>query len=179
MNRARCLPVRGTPARGQDARPLPRPRPASVKFRALPTAAGHRRAALIAIAGIALGLAACSSTPLGDPLSTENGMRSAGISPMSGAEVRKTLNRPQRYRWTTAAGASGYTQVSPNGRLRTYWDTDAVNGRIRFTDDGYCTRYDGVRGEREDCYRMYRVTSTQFRIFRVDGTYSGLVELER
>ena len=80
---------------------------------------------------------------------------------------------------TTAAGASGYTQVAPNGRIRTYWDSDAVNGNIRFIDDGYCTRYDGVRDNREDCYRIYRISATQFRIFRADGVYSGLIELER
>lgn len=126
-----------------------------------------------------LGLAACTQVPLGDPTTSESGMKSAGQSPLSGAEVRGVLNKPQRYRWTTAAGASGYTQIAPNGRVRTWWDSDAVNGQIRFTDSGYCTRYEGVRNNREDCYRLYRVTATQFRIFRADGTYSGLIDLER
>ena len=139
---------------------------------------GLPRLAGIVLAGLVLLLGACTHTPLGDPMSSESGMRSAGNPPLSGAEVRAALGKPQRYRWTTAAGASGYTQVAPNGRLRTYWDTDAVNGRIRFTDEGYCTRYDGVRNSQEDCYRVYRITARQLRIFRADGTYSGLIELE-
>ena len=130
---------------------------------------------------IAAGLlvAACASAPPADPTTTEGGTRSSGSKQLTGAEARATLGKPQRYRWTTAAGATGYTQVSANGRIRTYWDSDAVNGNIRFIDEGYCTRYDGVRDNREDCYRIYRITPTQYRIFRADGIYSGLIELER
>lgn len=137
-----------------------------------------RRLTLIVATGL-LG-AACSSISLDEaPTTTESGTRSAGNRMLTGAEARATLGKPQRYRWTTASGASGFTQVSPNGRIRTYWDTDAVNGSIRFVEDGYCTRYDGVRGNREDCYRIYQVTATQYRIFRTDGTYSGFIDLER
>lgn len=146
--------------------PAPAMLPAPILLRLLAAAAG-------------LVVAACTSVPLGDPMTTESGIRSSGSKALSGAEARATLGKPQRYRWTTAAGASGYTQVAANGRIRTYWDSDAVNGSIRFIDEGYCTRYDGVRDNREDCYRIYRITASQYRIFRADGVYSGLIELER
>lgn len=144
-----------------------------------PQGTGRSSVFALALATVALGLAACTNIQLSEPTPTEGGMKSAGKAALSGAEVNTLLNRPQRYRWTTAAGASGYTQISPNGRVRTYWDSDAVNGQIRFTDTGYCTRYEGVRNNREDCYRLYRVTPTQYQIYRADGTFSGLIDLER
>lgn len=139
---------------------------------------GQPRVLALGATALALLVAACASPPLGDPLSSETGIEKVGGSLLTGAQARATLGKPQRYRWTTASGASGYTQVAPNGRIRTYWDSDAVNGRIRFTKTGYCTAYQGVRNDREDCYRIYRVAPAQYRIFREDGTYSGMIELE-
>ncbi len=129
---------------------------------------------------LALLLSGCQVAGLQqDSLTTESGVRASGGRLLGGAEAQAVLGKPQRYRWTTANGASGFTQVSLGGRLRTYWDSDAVNGRIRFTDTGYCTRYDGVRDDREDCYRLYRMTTDDYRIFRADGSFSGTIQLER
>ena len=135
---------------------------------------------IIAIAATVSVVCGCQGPSLRtDPLTTEAGIRAAGGRLLAGPEAQAILGKPQRYRWTTASGASGYTQVSAGGRIRTYWDTDAVNGRIRFSETGYCTRYDGVRDNREDCYRLYRMAANDYRIFREDGTYSGTIIFER
>ena len=66
------------------------------------------------------------------------------MKPLSGAEVRQVLNKA-RYRWQGAQGATGTAITSGDGRVRVMWETGAVNGRIRFTETGYCSRFEGVR----------------------------------
>ena len=100
---------------------------------------------------------------------------------MSGDEVRTILNKA-RYRWQAAQGATGTAITSGDGRVRVIWETGAANGRIRFTDTGYCSRFEGVRNGIEDCYRLYRTGRRDFTVVRQDGTPSGtiaLLEIER
>jgi hypothetical protein len=99
-----------------------------------------------------------------------------GLTPMSGAEVRAVLNTA-RYRWQSAQGASGTAVTSADGRIRVMWETGAVNGRIRFTDSGYCSRFQDVRNGAEDCYRLYRTGPRDYAVVREDGTQSGTIAL--
>ena len=57
------------------------------------------------------------------------------------------------------------------------WETGAVHGRMRFTDTGYCSRFEGVRNGAEDCYRLYRTGPNEFTVVREDGTPSGKIAL--
>lgn len=99
-----------------------------------------------------------------------------GLTPMSGSEVRTVLNKA-RYRWEAAQGATGTAITSGDGRVRVIWETGATNGRMRFTDTGYCSRFQDVRNGVEDCYRLYRTGPTNFVVVRQDGTPSGTIDL--
>ena len=99
-----------------------------------------------------------------------------GLSPMSGPQVRAVLNKA-RYRWQAAQGATGTAITSGDGRVRVMWETGAVNGRIRFDESGYCSRFEGVRNGIEDCYRLYRTGPRDFMVVRQDGTPSGTISL--
>ena len=133
------------------------------------------RAALVGCAAIAL--AACTSAFLAPDLATEAGVKQAGGEPLAGPQSRAVLGRVVRYRWTTARGAQGYALLDGKGAIRTFWETDAVNGRIRFTETGYCTRYRNVRNGKEDCYRLYRMAANEYRVFREDGQFSGTITI--
>ena len=98
------------------------------------------------------------------------------MKPMSGNEVRAILNKA-RYRWQAAQGATAPPITSGDGRVRVIWETGAANGRIRFTDTGYCSRFEGVRNGIEDCYRLYRTGPRDFTVVRQDGTPSGTIAL--
>lgn len=99
-----------------------------------------------------------------------------GMKPLSGAEVKAILDKT-RYRWVAAQGATGTAITSGDGRVRVMWETGAVNGRMRFTDTGYCSRFEGVRNGMEDCYRLYRTGPRDFTVVRQDGTPSGTIAL--
>ncbi len=95
---------------------------------------------------------------------------------MTGTEVRAVMNKA-RYRWQAAQGATGTAITSGDGRIRVMWETGAVNGRIRFNETGYCSRFEGVRNGIEDCYLLYRTGSRDFAVVRQDGTPSGTIAL--
>ena len=99
-----------------------------------------------------------------------------GLKPLSGPEVRQILTKA-RYRWQGAQGATGTAITSGDGRVRVMWETGAVNGRIRFDESGYCSRFEGVRNGVEDCYRLYRTGPRDFTVVRQDGTPSGTIAL--
>ena len=98
------------------------------------------------------------------------------MTPLTGSEVRSILNKA-RYRWQAAQGATGTAITSGDGRVRVMWESGAVNGRMRFTDTGYCSRFEGVRNGMEDCYLLYRNGPAAFTVVRQDGTPSGTIEL--
>jgi len=131
----------------------------------------NRRLALI-LAALLLSLAGCTLLqPAPEPTPAEK-----GLTPMTGAEVRAVLN-VARYRWQSAQGASGTAMTSGDGRLRVIWETGAANGRIRFTDTGYCSRFEDVRKGIEDCYLLYRTGPRDYAVVRQDGTPSGTIAL--
>lgn len=99
-----------------------------------------------------------------------------GMKPLSGAEVKALLGKA-RYRWEAAQGATGSAITSGDGRVRVIWETGALNGRMRFTQTGYCSRFEGVRGGVEDCYRLYRTGPLEYTVFKEDGTHSGRIAL--
>ena len=127
----------------------------------------------LALAGCAVQLPTVSEPP---PPPREPTPAEKGMKPMTGAEVRTVLNKA-RYRWQGAQGATGTAVTSGDGRVRVMWETGAVNGRIRFTDNGYCSRFEGVRNGVEDCYRLYRTGPRDFTVVRQDGTPSGTIAL--
>ena len=112
-----------------------------------------------------------SEPPPREPTPAEKGMK-----PLSGGEVKQVLNKA-RYRWQGAQGATGTAITSGDGRVRVMWETGAVNGRIRFNETGYCSRFEGVRNGVEDCYRLYRTGPRDFTVVRQDGTPSGTIAL--
>ena len=129
--------------------------------------------------GLALLVAGCGTVPSAPPSTrppTDPNLPPGTGQLMSGADVRSILTRA-RYRWEGAAGASGTATTTPDGRIRIIWDTGAVNGRIRFNDTGYCSRFDGVRNGAEDCYRLYRIGPGVYDVFRLDGTRSGRIQI--
>lgn len=126
-----------------------------------------------ALAGCALQLPQIGEPP---PPPREPTPQEKGLKPISGTEVRSILNKA-RYRWQAAQGATGTAITSGDGRVRVMWETGAVNGRIRFTDTGYCSRFEGVRNGIEDCYRLYRTAPREFTVVRDDGTPSGTIAL--
>ncbi|MGE0311342.1 MAG: hypothetical protein AB7P21_06955 [Lautropia sp.] len=138
-----------------------------------------RRGAPVAAAIVVL--AACTSVstgPQGPVPPTEDATRGSGAEALSGAQARAVLGGPVRYRWTTAQGAKGNAILDGKGAVRLFWETGAVNGRIRFNENGYCTRYRNVRDGKEDCYRLYRIGADEYRVFRVDGRFSGTIVIQ-
>jgi hypothetical protein len=125
----------------------------------------------LALAGCATQLPPVSEPPPREPTPAEKGMK-----PLSGAEVRQILSKA-RYRWQGAQGATGTAITSGDGRVRVMWETGAVNGRMRFNETGYCSRFEGVRNGMEDCYRLYRTGPREFTVVRQDGTPSGTIAL--
>ena len=126
---------------------------------------------MVGIALLAAGCAFREPAPVRELTPAEKGM-----TPLSGSEVRSILNKT-RYSWQAAQGATGTAITTGDGRVRVMWDTGAVNGRIRFTDTGYCSRFEGVRNGAEDCYRLYRNGPKGFTVVRQDGTPSGTITL--
>ena len=124
------------------------------------------------LAALVLSSAGCTLLqPAPEPTPAEK-----GLTPMTGAEVRAVLNSA-RYRWQSAQGASGTAMTTSDGRIRVIWETGAVNGRIRFTDTGYCSRFEDVRKGMEDCYVLYRTGPRDYAVVRQDGTPSGTIAL--
>jgi len=124
------------------------------------------------LAALVLSTAGCTLLqPAPEPTPAER-----GLTPMTGAEVRAVLNSA-RYRWQSAQGASGTAMTSADGRIRVIWESGAVNGRIRFTDTGYCSRFEDVRKGMEDCYVLYRTGPRDYAVVRQDGTPSGTIAL--
>ncbi|MGE0802260.1 MAG: hypothetical protein AB7G13_33235 [Lautropia sp.] len=107
----------------------------------------------------------------------EGALKDKGMYPLTGPEVQAILAKA-RYRWEAAGGASGTAVTTPDGRMRMMWETGAANGRIRFTKTGYCSRFDGIRGGAEDCYKLYRTGPSQYTVFKDDGTHSGRITVE-
>ncbi|HZH06232.1 MAG TPA: hypothetical protein VEY69_06115 [Lautropia sp.] len=123
---------------------------------------------------LALSSAGCAllqAPPMPEPTPAEKGM-----TPLSGLEVKAVLERA-RYRWVGAQGATGTAITSGDGRVRVMWETGAVNGRIRFTETGYCSRFPEVRNGIEDCYRLYQTGPREFTVVRQDGLPSGTIAL--
>lgn len=119
-------------------------------------------------------LAGCSLLAPARP--SEDKLKTEGTSPLSGSQTRALLNHA-RYRWEGANGARGNGVTFGDGNLRIFWETGAVNGKIRFTDTGYCSRFKNVRQNAEDCYRLYPDGPRQYKVFREDGHYSGRITL--
>ena len=136
-----------------------------IRFRS--KALGPAVAAAVLVAGCTL----LPTQPPREPTPAER-----GIKPLTGPEVRALLGKAL-YRWEGAQGASGTAITSGDGRVRVMWETGAVNGRMRFTDTGYCSRFEGVRNGVEDCYRLYRTGPNEFTVVRDDGTPSGKIAL--
>lgn len=107
---------------------------------------------------------------------SEESLKTQGTQPLSGKQTRALLNHA-RYRWEGSNGARGNGVTFGDGNLRIFWETGAVNGKIRFTDTGYCSRFKGVRQNSEDCYRLYPDGPRQYKVFRQDGHYSGRITL--
>ena len=126
---------------------------------------------MVAVVLLAAGCTVMEPVPVREPTPAEKGM-----TPLSGAEVKAILNKA-RYSWQAAQGATGTAITSGDGRVRVMWETGAVNGRIRFTETGYCSRFEGVRNGIEDCYRLYRTGAQDFTVVRQDGTPSGTIAL--
>ncbi|MDO5104164.1 MAG: hypothetical protein Q4D91_14950 [Lautropia sp.] len=124
---------------------------------------------------LALGLlSGCSLLDSARP--SEDSLKAQGTSALSGSQTRSLLNHA-RYRWEGANGARGNGVTFGDGNLRIFWETGAVNGKIRFTATGYCSRFKGVRHNAEDCYRLYPDGPRQYKVFREDGHYSGQITL--
>ncbi len=122
-------------------------------------------------------VAACAVVAPPPAAPTEDATRAEGGEPLAGPETRAVLGKAVRYRWTTAQGASGNAILDGKGAVRLFWETGAVNGRIRFTETGYCTRYRNVRDGKEDCYRLYRTARDEYRVFRADGRFAGTITI--
>jgi hypothetical protein len=125
----------------------------------------------VAMALLYAGCAFREPTPVREPTPEEKGM-----TPLPGSEVKAILSKA-RYSWQAAQGATGTAITSGDGRVRVMWETGAANGRIRFTDTGYCSRFEGVRNGIEDCYRLYRTGPRAYTVVRQDGTPSGTITL--
>lgn len=117
-------------------------------------------------------LAGCAL--IGTSTPSEAQLQQQGTRALQGAQVRALLAHA-RYRWESPAGAHGNGVTFGDGNLRIFWETGAVNGQIRFTATGYCSRFSSVRNNREDCYRLYPDGPRQYRVFRTDGHYSGRI----
>jgi hypothetical protein len=137
----------------------------------------------LSIAGIVLSLAGCTSwqpSPFPEPAPPpvpELTPAQKGMKPLSAGEVKAILNNA-RYRWQGAQGATGTAMTTPDGRIRVIWEDGAVNGRIRFNEFGYCSRFEkNVRNGIEDCYRLYRTGPRDFIVVRQDGMPSGTISL--
>ena len=127
---------------------------------------------MLALVGAALLAAGCAVLePEREPTPAEKGMK-----PLSGSEVRSILNKT-RYSWQAAQGATGTAVTTGDGRVRVMWETGAANGRIRFNETGYCSRFEGVRNGVEDCYLLYRTGPKTITVVRHDGTPSGTIAL--
>lgn len=137
-----------------------------------------RRLLLTMALGVMLAGCALRQPPSGEPPAPPRQPTPAekGMTPLPGNEVKSVLNKA-RYRWQGAQGATGTAITSGDGRVRVMWETGAVNGRIRFTETGYCSRFEGVRNGMEDCYRLYRTGPRDFTVVRQDGTPSGTIAL--
>ncbi len=129
-----------------------------------------------ALVAATLAMLAVGCTLLQAPPTRPQTPEDRGMTPMSGQEVRAVLNKA-RYRWEAAQGATGTAITSGDGRVRVMWETGATNGRMRFTDTGYCSRFKDVRNGVEDCYRLYRNGPNEFTVIRQDGTPSGTITL--
>lgn len=126
---------------------------------------------VIAVGMLLAGCALQDSILIKEPTPAER-----GLTPLTGKEVQAVLNKA-RYRWEGAQGATGTALTSGDGRVRVMWETGAVNGHMRFTDTGYCSRFEGVRNGIEDCYRLYQTGPDEFAVVRQDGAPSGKIAL--
>ena len=152
--------------------------PASGRYLPSPALAAMRARSMallfiLTLGGCALQLPQISEPP---PAQREPTPAERGMKPLTGNEV-KAIHNKARYRWQAAQGATGTANTSGDGRVRVMWETGAVNGRMRFTETGYCSRFEGVRNGIEDCYRLYRTGPQDFTVVREDGTPSGTIGL--
>ena len=102
----------------------------------------------------------------------------AGTQPLSGQQVRNLLSNTH-YQWEGNNGARGFGITSGDGRLRIGWESGGVNGRIRFTDTGYCSRFKALRNNEEHCYRLYPAGPRRYTVFRTDSQFTGHITIIR
>lgn len=139
------------------------------------------------ISGLALALgvmAGCGifggsgASGTGSDASREKTLTEQGTRPLSGAQTQALLGKTQ-YQWEGSNGARGIGITYGDGNLRIAWESGAINGKIRFTNSGYCSRFKQLRNNREDCYRLYPNGPNRYSVFRTDGHYTGLITIVR
>lgn len=128
----------------------------------------------LALAGCTLFPAQDGTDPSGPP--DEKKLIRRGTPPLSGDQTQKLLKNAT-WRWAGNNGAHGTAITHDDGRLRVNWESGGVNGWIRFTDTGYCSRFRNLRNNREDCYRLYPTGPNRYDVFRADGVFTGNIEI--
>lgn len=139
---------------------------------------GLRRCASAALM-ITLAVTGCATRrPTVPDTKSEAALRASGVERLSGRQVKAVLGKPLRYRWEGAGGAVGSAIVAADHSIRIFWETGAANGRLRFTQNGYCNRIMDQRRQPETCYHAYRSAEDEWTVFRESGEYAGRIHFQ-
>jgi hypothetical protein len=71
---------------------------------------------------------------------------------------------------SSPASLGTYTQ---EGGARLDWGRGAAEGSWRITAGKFCTKYKGIRDEKERCFTIYKTGENEYKAFLPDGTFHG------
>lgn len=108
---------------------------------------------------------------------TEGALKEKGANALSGAEIRATFASAGTVKWVNARQNSGTSVFTEPDRWDVTWSTGSDKGTIRFTSDGYCSKYATLRNGQEECYRVYRTGEKELTVFKTDGAYDARITL--
>jgi hypothetical protein len=110
---------------------------------------------------------------------TEGALKEKGAKPLSGTEVRSTFASAGTMKWANARNNSGTAVFTEPDKWDVAWSNGSANGTVRFTDDGYCSKYPTLRSGQEECYRVYRTSDKELTVFKTDGSYDARISLSK
>jgi hypothetical protein len=114
-----------------------------------------------------------------DCVVTENAVQEEGTKALSGPELRSAFASAGTMKWANSRNNSGTCVFTEPDKWHVAWSNGSANGTVRFTDDGYCSKYPTLRGGQEECYRVYRTSDKELTVFKTDGSYDARINLSK
>ena len=104
---------------------------------------------------------------------TEHALRERGLAPLTHSELEALYTRTRTIRGSSPDGLGLTGTSTQEGGARLDWGRGAAEGSWRITAGKFCTKYKGIRDEKERCFTIYKTGENEYKAFLPDGTFHG------